>query len=194
MFHKFPGDTRLYKVAKKNITDAKNTVFCMNSEDGLNCTFNKRIDHFNNDIKKGIFHKCNFSKKPRKVENITNFFDKLAEGEDVDVDTNLLFDTLIETTGKLNLSLEAGRSGELYELIQVAVAFGASMILNKKSTSFEEMFPRPSREEFRRRFISKSNEIWREEVKKFSNVRCSIQRNKKSFHIIFKENIIILYN
>lgn len=155
-----------------NITDKKNTVFCLNSENGLTCSFNKRIDHFNEDLRKGILHKCNYSKKTKKCENITHFLQRLADGEQLDIEPNILLDTLVETTGKLNISLESGRSEELYELIQVAVAFGASIVFNdKNTTSFEEMFPRPSRDEFRRRFISLAFEKWREEIKKFSRLK-----------------------
>lgn len=172
MFQKFAGDPRLYKIAKKNVTDTKNTVFCLNTQNGMNCSFNKRLDHFFDDIKKGIFHKSNFSKKQAKTEDITVFLDKLAKGEKMDIETSVLLDKLIEVTGRLNLSLEAGRSRELYELIQISVAFGASIVVNgKMSTTFEQIFPQPSREEFRRRFISKANEMWRKEIKKFANLR-----------------------
>lgn len=172
MFQKFPGDERLYKIKKKNITDKKNTVFCQNSENGLNCTFEKRIDHFNKDIKNGIFHTCNFSKKEKTTTNITSFLQRLDNGEKLDIQPNFLLDTLVETTGKLNISLESGRSKELYELIQVSVAYGATLVCNQKSpTNFEEMFPRPSRDEFRRRFIARASEIWRDEIKKFSKLR-----------------------
>ena len=98
----------------------------------------------------------------------------------------------MSTTGKLNISLEAGRSEELYELIQVSVAFGASIVCNNKNTTtFEEIFPRPSRDEFRIIFISMANEMWR-----YCNYNCSLKFreciNTKSKYIWIWLRIIMI--
>lgn len=170
MFRKFPGDPRLYKI-KKKILLTKNTVFCMNTENGLKCSYSRRIDHFNKDIEKGKFHECTFNQKEEDPLNITQFMEKMKDGEDVCLSPNFLLDTLVKTAGKLNISIEAGRSAAMYELIQAAAGFGASIAVHGDSTTFEELFPRPSKDEFRRRFISISQEIWRNEVKKFSKYR-----------------------
>ena len=171
MFQKFTGDDRLYKVAKKNIGDKKHTVFCMNTKNSLQCSFSKRIDHFKNSLKKGELHVCNFTEKRKEELGITKYLEKLKNDQNECLEPHFLLDTLVKTTGQLNLSIEAGRSGPMYNLIQVAAAFGASIALRGTETTFEEFFPQPSKTEFRKRFIDIANEIWRTNIKRFTKLR-----------------------
>lgn len=59
----FPPDTRLYERRKKNITDARDTVFCLVKtvdENGtpLKCDYEQRIDRHNKAVADGKLHTC----------------------------------------------------------------------------------------------------------------------------------------
>ena len=81
MFNKkrFPEDPyHLYEITYENNLQY---CYCRNTDaNGLQCNFKKRIDHLSNQLKKGIIHKCQYT-KVRASATLDNFLKPSSSSE-----------------------------------------------------------------------------------------------------------------
>lgn len=172
MIKHFDGDPHSYIGKKRSIKDNRLTMFCSEyifDENGkkIYCNYSCRIDHLQEKIRKGIVHKCIFS-KPEKETNLDIFLNN--KKLDPSLEDNL-YNNLIKISGKLNLSLNQSCSIDFYNFIEKCAYFGFEIgTRNESFEIFSQLFPQPKRDTFRKHFIEVANVEHREIMKKYSKL------------------------
>lgn len=176
----FPPDTRLYERRKKNITDARDTVFCLVKtvdENGtpLKCDYEQRIDRHNKAVADGKLHTCHMVPDLNNGQRDIRDYSQAATDGPLfkSVTGSSLLDELCIVVGRLNLSLEAGCSDTMYNFIMKCVEYGMSLKSSKDPMGlFQSQFPQPNRDAFRRRFIQLAIEINKRRMQQFNKEKC----------------------
>ena len=125
---RFPGDpNHIYEIRceKKH-----QYCYCLNTKDGYQCSYKKRIDHLLDHIKTGKIHQCQYS-----VPNYTldNFINPLKASI---YSTNMIDEKIAYLIGKRNLPLDLCCSKEFSDLINTAISFGMQLSMKKIKTIF----------------------------------------------------------
>ena len=172
----YAGDPHTYTKAK----EGKNYYcYCNATQDRIDgqykCNFRKREYELKKDIAEKIIHVCTYKKKVTGTERtISTYFHK--ENTDVLVNCSKQTDEITYEdiltkvailVGKRNLSLEAGASIELLEIIKSAIRYGQQY----SKAKIDDIFKKFSAYTVRKYLIAASIDINKEQFRVFSELK-----------------------
>ena len=154
----YKGDPHQYerKLVKKNYES-----YCIEEEqreDGLyRCTFHKREANLKEDIDKGIIHRCNFEKVKRNTTILSYYQPKEVQFDEDEITYDDIMTRVAMVVGRRNLSLEAGASKEMHDLIKTAIEFG--MQNAKAKAKADDIFKKYTADTVRKYVISTAFQV-----------------------------------
>lgn len=167
---KYDGDPRTYfrKMQGKNYKS-----YCMERQQRTNgvfrCTFEKRESDLIKEINAGKLHQCKFVKEKQMMKSLNAYYaPKQVEPDD---DNGISYDDILTKVamlvGRRNLSLEAGASLEMQELIKLSIRYGMQ---NAKAKKVEDIFPKYTANTVRKFVIDTAIEVNKIQYQMFSSL------------------------
>ena len=170
----YNGDHHVYRREPKghNIY-----CFCNSSQERIDgtyeCTFKQREKELLKQISEGKIHTCTYKKRImlQKTRQLTTYFTQIRDNEDKNNANEITYDDILTkvalVVGGSNLSLEAGASPELQDLIITAIKFG----MQHYKANIDDVFKKYSADTVRQNLIAAAIDIRREQFKIFSMLK-----------------------
>ena len=162
---RYNGDPHTYRRSRAG----KNyNCSCTSTEerpDGIyKCTFTKREDHLKKAIANGNVHTCKLQKE-QFSKSLESYFVQSPQEEQKFAYEDILTKAAI-FVGRKNLSIDAGSSKELQDLIVTAISYG----LSNSGCTIKDIYKPFTPDVIRKYVISTANEIHQIQIRLFTNL------------------------
>lgn len=169
----YSGDNHVYKKESKghNIY-----CYCNSTQERIDgtyeCTFKQREKELMKQISEGKIHTCTYKKRVslQRTRKLTTYFTQMRGSEDKSNAEAITYDDILTkvalVVGRANLSLEAGASTELQDLIVTAIQFG----MQHHKSSIQDVFKKYSADTVRQNLIAAAIDIRKEQFRIFSQL------------------------
>lgn len=133
------------------------------------CSFEKRESDLIKDINAGKLHQCKFVKEKQMMKSLNTYYaPRQIEHDD---DNGISYDDILTKVamlvGRRNLSLEAGASLEMQELIKSCIMYGMQ---HSKAKKVEDIFPKYTANKVRQFVIATAVEVNKIQFQMFSSL------------------------
>ena len=166
----YPGDPHQYQRYLKGKNYYCSCCATEDRSDGhYKCDFHKREYDLKKEIKGGTIHRCHFVKE-QSNPTIDAYFSPKPAVDEEDITYEGLLTKVAIFVGRRNLSLEAGASSELQDLIKMAIEFGAKYSKGKSKFDVNSVFKKYTTYMVRNYMIAASHDVNKIQLSMFSKL------------------------